>query len=80
MIDKIKHVSKTNDLAGYDILSFNDDGSERYIEVKTTKGGKRTEFYLTANELAYSKLMKDSYNPKGKTLWETPCHIFRLNG
>ena len=62
LADKVIHASKTiGDGCGYDILSFNDDGSERFIEVKTTKGGKRTEFYLTANELAYSKLMKDSY-------------------
>lgn len=50
---KIEHKSRDDDGLGYDILSFEIDGSERHIEVKTTKG-KRTNklsFHLTANEL-----------------------------
>jgi hypothetical protein len=38
------------DGAGYDILSFNRDGHERLIEVKTTNGSARTPFFLTRNE------------------------------
>lgn len=38
------------DGAGYDILSFNLDGHERLIEVKTTNGSARTPFFLTRNE------------------------------
>ena len=41
---KNKHVSDTNDYAGYDILSYNDDGTERFIEVKTTKGPINSDF------------------------------------
>ena len=62
LADKVIHASKTiGDGCGYDILSFNDDESERFIEVKTTKGGKTTEFYLSSNELEYSKVQQDSY-------------------
>lgn len=43
------------DGAGYDIASFNADGSTRYIEVKTTNGGPETPFYITANELRVSE-------------------------
>lgn len=42
------------DGAGYDIRSFDDDGAETYVEVKTTNGGKSTDFFITANELAVS--------------------------
>ena len=37
------------------------DGSPKFIEVKTTKGGIRTGFYITPNELAFSELNSDSY-------------------
>lgn len=35
--ERIEHVSLTDDSLGYDILSFEEDGTYRYIEVKTTK-------------------------------------------
>lgn len=38
------------DGAGYDILSFEQSGHERLIEVKTTNGAARTPFFLTRNE------------------------------
>ncbi|WP_245451248.1 DUF3883 domain-containing protein [Borborobacter arsenicus] len=40
------------DGAGYDIASFDRDGSERLIEVKTTNGWERTPFHISSNELA----------------------------
>lgn len=42
------------DGAGYDIASFNSDGSRRLIEVKTTNGGPETPFYVTVNEVSVS--------------------------
>ena len=48
----IKQVSKESDSFGYDILSYNEDGSERYIEVKATSSPVgEFSFYYTANEL-----------------------------
>lgn len=43
------------DGAGYDIKSYDKDGTEIYIEVKTTTGPENTPFYITANELAKSQ-------------------------
>lgn len=40
------------DGAGFDIASFNPDGSPRLLEVKTTNGWERTPFYISRNELA----------------------------
>lgn len=40
---RIEHTSRVRgDHEGYDILSFETDGAERLIEVKTTKYGKET--------------------------------------
>lgn len=53
---KIRWVStEDGDGAGYDILSFNPDGRECLLEVKTTNGPARTPFFLTRNELAMAK-------------------------
>jgi Domain of unknown function (DUF3883) len=42
--------TEEGDGAGYDVLSFNQGGEERLIEVKTTNGSARTPFFLTRNE------------------------------
>jgi hypothetical protein len=55
LADRIEHVSKTKgDGAGFDILSFESDGRERFIEVKTTAYIAETPFYLSRNELSFS--------------------------
>lgn len=43
------------DGAGYDILSFNLDGSKRLIEVKTTTGHQTTPFFISSNEVRLSE-------------------------
>jgi hypothetical protein len=58
-IDLAKRVEWTSeergDGAGYDIRSFDPaSGQERFIEVKTTRGGARTDFFLSRNERAFS--------------------------
>jgi hypothetical protein len=59
---KVEWVSDTlGDGAGYDIRSFDDDGAEMFIEVKTTKGPEATAFYISANELRCSKERDASY-------------------
>lgn len=58
---KITHTSVVEgDGAGYDIKSFSEDGSPRYIEVKTTRGSASTEFFMSPNELKFSE--KNSQN------------------
>lgn len=39
------------DGAGYDIRSYDTDGSPIFIEVKTTNGGRTADFFITANEV-----------------------------
>ncbi|MHA6288674.1 protein NO VEIN domain-containing protein [Maricaulis sp. CAU 1757] len=52
---------EVGDGAGYDIASFEPDGRERLIEVKTTPGSERTPFYITENELAVSEDRSDVF-------------------
>jgi uncharacterized protein YxeA len=41
--------------SGYDILSFNLDGSEKYIEVKSnSSSNKNNGFYISSNELEHA--------------------------
>jgi hypothetical protein len=49
------------DGAGYDIRSFDLDGEERLIEVKTTNGPAKTPFYLSANEHSFSEERPDVF-------------------
>ncbi|HCF55246.1 MAG TPA: DUF3883 domain-containing protein [Bacillus sp. (in: Bacteria)] len=44
------------DGVGFDISSFDLDDNPKYIEVKTTSGGKRTPFMISANEVAFSNI------------------------
>jgi hypothetical protein len=62
LANKIVHISQEiGDGAGYDIASYNLDGSHRHIEVKTTRGGLRSGFYLTPNEHEYAKYSPDTF-------------------
>lgn len=55
LADKIEHVSKTKgDGLGFDVLSFDVDGKERFIEVKTTAFAETTPFFISANEVRFS--------------------------
>jgi hypothetical protein len=46
---------------GYDITSFEPDGSPVHIEVKTTNLGPRSPFFVTRNEVAKSEELSRSY-------------------
>ena len=59
----IEQVSKTmGDHAGYDIRSYHADGRDRFIEVKTTRYGRYTPFYISDGEVRFSKAHADSYH------------------
>ncbi|HEX6982892.1 MAG TPA: DUF3883 domain-containing protein [Balneolaceae bacterium] len=63
LANSIEHVSQTQgDSAGFDILSFDKNKKERFIEVKTTQMGKEAPFYFTRNELGFSKKQKNQYS------------------
>jgi hypothetical protein len=56
LANRVEHVADIQgDGLGYDVLSFDVTGRERFIEVKTTDFGATTPFYVTRNELAFSE-------------------------
>lgn len=59
-VDRVLHLSRLQgDGLGYDISSVNPDGSIRRIEVKTTRGGIRTPFYMSRNERLFLETYQD---------------------
>jgi hypothetical protein len=57
LADKIEWISRdSGDGTGFDILSKNNNGTDRFIEVKTTKLTKETPIYLSRNEWKFAQL------------------------
>lgn len=60
---EVKWVSRDEgDGAGYDILSKTTDGSDIFIEVKTTTLGKDTPIFFSKNENEFSKENRDAFH------------------
>lgn len=67
LADRIEHVSDTRgDGEGFDVLSFEEGGRERLIEVKTTTFGEYTPFFVSRYEVEVSSERADQY------------HVYRL--
>jgi len=58
--NKVKKESKTNVSAGYDILSFDNEGQPKFIEVKTSNL-MNNHFYMSANEWEKAKRYGKDY-------------------
>ena len=59
---KIIHISATkSDSLGFDVLSYETDGRERLIEVKTTRFGALTPFFASRNEVEVSDRRNADY-------------------
>ncbi len=62
LAERIEQVSETvGPSAGFDIKSFEENGADRFIEAKTTKYGKNTPFFVTPNELRFSREESSRY-------------------
>jgi hypothetical protein len=59
---KAKLVEIVKDGKGYDVRSFDKEGNEKFIEVKTTTGDQKTPFFLSENEVAFMRLNKKKYS------------------
>ena len=59
----VEQVSKTvGDHAGYDIRSYDLAGHDRYVEVKSTRYGKLTPFYISVGEIRFSSANRHAYH------------------
>jgi hypothetical protein len=59
--DLIEDVKKVEDGNGFDIFSRELDGTEKFIEVKTTTGNQLTSFKISLNEVKFSEINSDKY-------------------
>tara|TARA_B100000315_G_scaffold247189_1_gene275577 strand:+ start:2507 stop:4054 length:1548 start_codon:yes stop_codon:yes gene_type:complete len=59
--EKVEYLSPIDDNAGYDIKSFTENGNVKYIEVKTTKSGLQTEFFVSENQVNKSKELENYF-------------------
>lgn len=81
LADRIEHVSVTKgDHLGYDVLSFEEDGKERLIEVKTTQFGQMTPFFASPNEVKVSNDHSDSYHLYRVFSFSRNAKLFSLEG
>lgn len=81
LADRIEHVAVSRGpSAGFDIRSFETNGSDRFIEAKTTKYGKCTPFFVTRNELAFSQVHSPHYYLYRLFKFNTGPKLFALQG
>lgn len=81
LADRIEHKSRTEgDGLGYDILSFDDRGAERFIEVKTTNFGAYMPFFASANEVRASSELAEHYSLYRVFGFRAEPKIFTLDG
>ena len=78
---RIVHTSRVHgDAEGFDILSYEDTGAERLIEVKTTKYGAQTPFFASSNEVAVSAARSHLYCIYRLFQFQTAPRMFTLRG
>lgn len=88
LASRVEHVAATQgDGLGFDVLSFDLDGRERHIEVKTSRYGAATPFFVTSNEVRTSEATPDSYwlyrlydFPKNMGTSRQKTSAYRLSG
>jgi hypothetical protein len=60
--DAIEHVAAEQGAGGgFDIHSYDADGRDRYIKVKTTRYRRETPFFVTANEIAMAATHREHF-------------------
>ncbi|WP_081618664.1 MULTISPECIES: DUF3883 domain-containing protein [unclassified Thioalkalivibrio] len=81
LADRVEQVSATvGPSAGFDIRSYETNGTDRFIEAKTTKYGKNTPFFVTPNELRFSDRNASSYHLYRLFMFREFPRLFTLHG
>lgn len=81
LADRVVHAAeKEGDGLGYDIRSFEADGNDRYIEVKTTSFGERTPFFVSANEVKFSREQARQFHLYRLFDFRAAPRLFQLDG
>lgn len=80
LAERVEHVSVTQgDGLGYDIHSFDTNGSDRLVEVKTTRFGALTPFYVSRREVEVSEQQATTFHLYRVFNFQTP-RLFTLPG
>lgn len=81
LAERIDHVSRSKgDGMGYDVLSFDEDGAERLIEVKTTRSGVSSPFFATRTEVEVSEAERTAYHLYRVYSFDREPRLFTLQG
>lgn len=77
---KVEHAAAQGDGLGYDVGSFEIDGTPRPIEVKTTNFGARAPFFISENEVAASERLAATYQLYRLFHFQAVPRLFVLKG
>ena len=81
LVEDVKWASREQgDGLGYDVLSFEESGQERYIEVKTTRYGKQTPFFISPNELRFCERHRKAFHLYRVFAFKSDPKMFALPG
>ena len=81
LADRIEQVSAVvGPSVGFDVKSFEEDGTDRFIEAKTTKYGKNTPFFVTLNEVRFSRENASNYYLYRLFKFRESPRLFTLHG
>lgn len=81
LADRIEHVAADQgDGAGFDIRSFDTNGADLFIEVKTTRLRKEAPFFITAPEVAFSRSRASRYSLYRVYHYDKSPRLFELRG
>lgn len=81
LADKVEHMARTRgDGLGFDVLSFEVSGKERFIEVKTTTFGKETPFFISRNEVRFAEDHEADYRLYRLYNFRQSPKMFQLEG
>jgi hypothetical protein len=81
LAERVEHVAVTKgDGLGYDVLSFETDGRERFIEVKTTAHDAATPFFVSVNEVEFARERAEEFRLYRLYHFRTDPKFFELPG
>lgn len=81
LAEQVKHVAEElGDGLGYDVLSFELDGRERFIEVKTTAHDAATPFFVSSNEVEFAREQSEQFRLYRLYHFRTAPKFFELPG
>ncbi|GMO38063.1 DUF3883 domain-containing protein [Bradyrhizobium sp. TM233] len=79
LADNVRWVSDLDgDGYGYDVRSFEPDGQERLLEIKTTCGHERTPFWLTKREVDVAAERRDKYRVRRVFHFRNHAQMFEI--